>query len=333
VSLWLVTGGSGFLGRRLLRRLSAAGIAARSVDLVPLDEELPGVEPRVGDLTRRSDLEGALAGVDVVVHAAAALPSTGGLAAVNTAGTTEVARLAAAAGVRRAIFVSSAVVYGLQPPPVSETAEPHPLEPYGHSKLAGERAWLAHAPAPLVLRPSAFIGPERLGAFGVLFRWIREGRRLWMPGGGGNRYQLLDVDDLVEALVLASARSSVGVLNVGGTMSGTVREDLELLIGHAGSGSRVVAVPVRPATAALATLEVLRLSPLGRWHRLSMHRDVVFDIARAEAELGWRPSRSGAEALVRAYDWFAADGDRRAAGVTHRTPWRERGLGVLRRLS
>lgn len=330
---WLVTGGSGFLGVHLLRRLAERGIEARSLDVEPLEIELAGVEPIVGDVCDETLVRRALHGVEVLVHAAAALPSGGDLEAVNASATVRLAQLARDAGVRRSLFVSSAVVYGILPPPVAETADPRPCEPYGRSKLAAERAWLAAAPAPLVLRPSAFIGPERLGVFGILFRWIREGRRIYVLGDGGNRYQLLDVADLVRALELAAERPADGVLNVGGRISGTVRDDLETLIRHAGSRSRVVGVPAAPAKAALAALAVARLSPLQTWHRRSADRDLVLDCARAAERLGWRPTRSGAESLVGAYDWYCAQAFPRPAGITHRTAWRERALGALRRMS
>lgn len=331
--MWLVTGGSGFLGLHLLRRLAERGIPARSLDLEPLEIELAAVEAVVGDVRDETLVRRALDGVEVVVHAAAALPSGGDLEAVNASATARLAQLARDAGVRRSVFVSSAVVYGILPPPVAETADPRPCEPYGRSKLAAERAWLAAAPAPLVLRPSAFIGPERLGVFGILFRWIREGRRIYVLGCGDNRYQLLDVDDLVRAIEAAGGRGGDGVVNVGGRISGTVRDDLETLIRHAGSASRVVGVPAAPAKAALAALEMARLSPLQTWHRRSADRDLVFDCARAAELLGWRPKRSGAEAFVRAYDWYCAEGFSRPAGITHRTVWRERALGGLRRMS
>jgi nucleoside-diphosphate-sugar epimerase len=330
---WLVTGGSGFLGVHLLRRLSAAGTPARSVDLAPLDERLPGVDVRVGDVRDADVLRRALDGADVVVHAAAALPTGGDLEATNVEATRTLAGLAAEAGIHRSILVSSAVVYGLPAPPARETDEPRPIEPYGRSKLRAEAVWLEAAPRPLVLRPSAFLGPERLGVFGILFRWIREGRRVYVLGGGSNRYQLLDVADLVDAVVRAAERPAVGVVNVGGIVSGTVREDMEALICHAGSASRVVGIPAGPARVALAALDALRLSPLTVWHRRSADRDVVLDCARAAEWLGWTPARSGAEALCAAYDWFREHGAGRAAGTTHRTFWHERGLALLRRLS
>src|ERR671932_2644595 len=88
--------------------------------------------------------------------------------------------------------------------------------------------------ASVILRPKTFIGPERLGVFEILFDWIREGRRIYVLGDGSNRYQLLAVEDLVEALVLAAGAEGVAgeAVNVGAKEFGTVRSDLEALIAH-----------------------------------------------------------------------------------------------------
>jgi len=330
---WLVTGGAGFLGSHLLRRLTAEGIPARSLDLVRADDEPAAVDVVQGDLRDEGVLRRALRGVDVVVHAAAALPSGSDLGSTNVVGSELLALLAAKTGVKRSILISSGVVYGLGRAPLSESDEARPIEAYGRSKLRAEHAWLAAAPAPIVLRPAAFIGPERLGAFGILFRWIQEGRRIYVLGDGSNRYQLLDVEDLVEAVLLAATSAAEGVVNVGGIVSGTIRDDLEALIAHARTQSRVVGLPARPARAALAVLATARLSPLSTWHRRSADRDFVLDCTRAAHLFGWSPNRSGAEALCAAYDWYVRDGGTAVVGTTHRSAWRERGLGMLRRFS
>jgi nucleoside-diphosphate-sugar epimerase len=328
---WLVTGGAGFLGVHLLPELSARGFQARSLDLergAP-----PGVEEIVGDIRDERVLREALAGVDVVVHAAAALPPGGDLDSTNVVATESLARQAAEVGVFRSILVSSAVVYGIGRSPYRESDEPRPIEAYGRSKLGAERAWLDAAPAPVVLRPSAFVGPERLGVFGILFRWIREGRRIYVLGDGSNTYQLLDVADLVTAVLAAGAKDTSGILNLGGRVSGTVREDLDAVIAHAGSPSRVVGVPARPARLLLQTLHAARLSPLSAWHIASADATFVLDCSRAREALGWQPERSAAESLCSAYDWFVRDGRSRPVGTAHRTAWRERALGLVRRVS
>jgi hypothetical protein len=84
----------------------------------------------------------------------------------------------------------------------------------------------------------------------------------------------------------------------------------------------------------LRALELLRLSPLAEWHYKTAHRDSFVAISKAERLLGYAPRFSNADALRRTYDWYLANRDGfRAAGVTHRVPWNQRGLALVKRLS
>jgi nucleoside-diphosphate-sugar epimerase len=155
-------------------------------------------------------------------------------------------------------------------------------------------------------------------------------------GDGTNRYQLLAVDDLVEAVVRSAEADAAGeTLNVGAREFGTVRDDLEALIARAGSRSRVTPVPARPAELALRALELARLSPLAEWHYKTAYRDSFVDVSKAERLLGWRPRLSNAEALIDTYDWYLANRGRtvNGSGVTHRVAWDQRALGLLKRVS
>jgi nucleoside-diphosphate-sugar epimerase len=238
------------------------------------------------------------------------------------------------------VFISSTAVYGVP--------EKHPIEEddplagvghYGESKIAAEevcRRFAADGLEVVVIRPKTFIGPERLGVFEILFDWIREGRRIYVLGKGGNRYQLLAVEDLVDAIVAASERPGVSgeAINVGAREFGTVRSDLQALIDHAGSSSRITPIPVKPAEVALRGLELARLSPLAEWHYKTAHRDSFVDVSKAERLLGFAPRLSNERALIETYDWYLANRQRlRAAGTTHRVPWNQRALGLLKRVS
>jgi nucleoside-diphosphate-sugar epimerase len=187
----------------------------------------------------------------------------------------------------------------------------------------------------VILRPKTFIGPERLGVFEILFDWIREGRRIPILGSGANRYQLLAVEDLVEAtLSAATADAAGGTFNIGATEFGTVRSDLEALIAHAGSGSRLRPVPARPAELVLRALELARLSPLAEWHYRTAHRDSYVDVSKAQRVLGFSPRLSNEQTLCETYDWYLQNREHlRDAGLTHRVPWDQRALGLLKRLS
>jgi nucleoside-diphosphate-sugar epimerase len=223
--------------------------------------------------------------------------------------------------------------------------EKHPIEEddplvgvgwYGESKIDAEALCRVAAVETTIVRPKTFIGPERLGVFEILFDWIREGRRIYILGKGHNRYQLLAVEDLVDAIVrAASVPEAAGeTFNVGATEFGTVRSDLQALIDHAGSSSRLRPVPAKPAEVALRALELLRLSPLAQWHYKTAHKDSFVDVSRAQTLLGWQPRLSNRQALIETYDWYLANRGRvGAAGVTHRVPWNQQALGLLKRLS
>ncbi|HZG36884.1 MAG TPA: NAD-dependent epimerase/dehydratase family protein [Gaiellaceae bacterium] len=340
-----ISGGAGFLGLHLARRLLAEGAVVRSLDVAPLAEpELErSVEERRGDVRDAAAVAGLVDGVEVVVHAAAALPiqaSRESIRSVNVEGTANVFAASLEAGVRRVVFISSTAVYGVpERHPIHEDDPLVGVGWYGESKIAAERLCLEFAARGLdvvVVRPKTFVGPERLGVFEILFDWVREGRRIYTLGPGDNRYQLLAVEDLVDAVVRCFGADGIAghALNVGAAEFGTVREDLGALVTHAGSGSRLTPVPVRPAELTLRALELARLSPLAEWHYRTAHRDSFVSIEKARTLLGWQPVKSNAETLIDTYDWYLANRARvRAAGTTHRVPWNQQALGLLKRLS
>ncbi|MDX6512252.1 MAG: hypothetical protein QOE36_1756 [Gaiellaceae bacterium] len=339
-----VTGGAGFLGLHLARRLLADGYDVRSLDVAPLDDpELErSVEELRGDVRDPARVRELVAGADVVFHAAAALPIRASrelIRSVNVGGTEAVLLAAREAGVRRVVLVSSTAVYGVPDRhPIGEDAPLVGVGVYGESKIDAERLVRVAGRAGLetvIVRPKTFIGPERLGVFEILFDWIREGRRIYVLGSGANRYQLLAVGDLVDALVRSAEAPVAGeMLNIGAAEFGTVRGDLQALIDHAASSSRIVPVPARPAEVLLRGLELARVSPLAEWHYRTAHRDSFVDVSKARRLLGWEPRLSNAEALTETYDWYLANRSRiGAAGVTHRVPWKQGALGLLKRLS
>lgn len=340
-----ITGGAGFLGLHLARRLLADGWAVRTLDVEPLDDEVleRSVEEIRGDVRDPAVVARTVDGADIVVHAAAALPiraSRESIFAVNVDGTATVLTAALEARVRRVVFVSSTAVYGV--PERHPIVESDPLVGvgwYGESKIAAEevcREAAARGLEVVIVRPKTFVGAERLGVFEILFDWVREGRRIYTLGSGRNRYQLLAVEDLVDAIVRAfSAEGVVGeAINVGAREFGTVRDDLRALIDHAGSPSRLTPVPVKPAELVLRALEQMRLSPLAEWHYRTAHKDSFVSTDKAEVLLGWEPRLSNARTLIETYDWYLANRSRvGAAGTTHRVPWNQQALGLLKRLS
>jgi nucleoside-diphosphate-sugar epimerase len=339
---YAISGGAGFLGLHLARRLLADGHAVRTLDVVPLDDaELErSVEELRGDVRDPESVRKLVHGAHVVVHSAAALPiqaSRESIRSVNVGGTENVLKAAHEAGVGRVVFISSTAVYGVpEKHPIKEDDPLVGVGAYGESKIDAEALCRVAAVETTIVRPKTFIGPERLGVFEILFDWIREGRRIYILGQGHNRYQFLAVEDLVDGIVRAAVepRAAGETFNLGATEFGTVRSDLQALIDHAGSTSYLRPVPVKPAELALRALELMRVSPLAEWHYKTAHKDSFVDVSKAQQLLGWQPRLSNRDALIETYDWYLANRERvGAAGVTHRVPWNQQALGLLKRFS
>lgn len=340
MTIHLVTGGSGFIGSRIVHHLHAKGDYVRVLDLLR-DPALPeGIAFHQASICDRPAVAEALRGVDVLHHHAALVAQSRAgkrYHEVNVEGCRTVAEEAVRAGVSAIVHVSSTAIYGM-PPRGRITAEtvPRPFESYGKSKLKGERLMAdicrKAGIALIIIRPRATLGAGRLGIFQILFDWIAEHRRLYITGDGNNRIQFIHVDDLMDFYMLALSRGIAGDFNVGTDRFGTLREDLTALIEHAGSRSRIVSLPALPAIAALGGLRALRLSPLAAWQYRTYHRDCYFDIAPLRA-LGWEPRHSNASMLAESYDWYRGHCAAVQRASPHRSPLRQQSIGLLRRLS
>jgi nucleoside-diphosphate-sugar epimerase len=335
---WLVTGGAGFLGINLVRRLLARGDQVVSLDREPFDyPERPQITEYLGDIRSRSHVERAVVGCDVVVHAAAALPlyPPDEIHTIDVEGTSTVL---AAAGKARVVHISSTAVYGVPDHhPLIESDTLTGVGPYGTAKVEAERVCeVARAAGQTIaiLRPKSFVGPERLGVFALLYEWAREGRDFPILGSGDNRYQLLDVEDLCDAIVLAGtapAERANDTFNLGAANFTTLRQDFQAVLDAAGHGRRIRSIPVGPAIWTLRLLERARLSPLYPWIYETVTEDSFVSIDRARDRLGWQPRYSNQDALLRNYRWYLEHADRLGvAGVTHRVPWKQGALGLAK---
>jgi nucleoside-diphosphate-sugar epimerase len=342
---WLVTGGAGFLGRSLVGRLLQDGARVRAFDTAdpagfPFARQVDYVRADVRDAAA---VEAATSGVDYVVHTAAALPihrSKAFIRSVNVEGMRNVLAAAQRHSVKGVVFTSSTAVYGLpKHHPILESSPMVPVGPYGESKVAAEalcQEARANGLHVCVLRAKTFLGPGRLGVFEILFDWIRDGKRIYLLGAGHNKYQLLDVDDLVDAIVLgATTPQGNDDYNLGATEFGTLRQDLGALFKEAGTKARFRPLPAAPAIAALWTLDKLRLSPLTKWHYGTMAKDSYVDTQKAQTKLGWRPKRSNQEAMIAAYHWYHAHRSEfeGKTGTGHTLPWKQGALKWLRGVS
>jgi nucleoside-diphosphate-sugar epimerase len=320
----LVTGGSGYFGSLLAEHLLRAGHQVRILDLNdPVDPV--NAEFVRGDIRVARTVAEAVDGIDIVFNNVAQVPLAKDphlLRSVNVDGTALLLRAARDAGVAKVVHTSSSAVFGIpERNPVLPTTVPSPVEAYGHAKLAAEWACLdavSHGLDVSIVRPRTILGHGRLGIFGILFDWIADGADVVVLGDGSNRYQFVHADDLAEVCLLASNSSGPMIVNAGTDRFGTMRESLESLCRHAGTGSKVRSLPARATSLAMRAAAGLGLAPFAPYHWIMYSKSLWFDIEHAQTTLGWQPRYSNDEMFAATYDWFVANrANTESAGVSH----------------
>lgn len=153
-----------------------------------------------------------------------------------------------------------------------------------------------------------------------------------MIGSGNNRYQLLDVEDLCDAIYLSATLDPAvcsDTFNIGAKEFTTMKEDYQAVLDYAGFGKKITGFPAEPMIWTLRLLEALNLSPLYKWVYETASKDSFVSIEKAERALGYAPKYSNKDALVRNYVWYIENLERfeNASGVSHRVPWSQ---GILK---
>lgn len=301
----LITGASGFVGRALCETLTRAGY-----DVIPAVRDARGMpnERAVGEIGPYTDWREALHGVQSVVHLAArvhvmcdaASDPLAAFRAVNTAGTLNLARQAAAAGVKRFVFMSSIKVNGEYTQPGRAFAEvdlPDPQDAYGQSKHEAElglRQLGAETGMEVtIIRPPLVYGPGVKANFAALLHAVQRGWPLPL-GAVHNRRSLVALDNLVDFIVTClthpQAANQTFLVSDGHDLSTT---ELVRGLAHAAEvRARLVPVPawtLRAGAALLGKGEVAQ--------RLCGNLQV--DISKARSLLGWVPPVSVDEGLRR----------------------------------
>jgi nucleoside-diphosphate-sugar epimerase len=339
----LITGISGFLSINMVRNLLAKGYKdIAGIDLVDFDyPERDQIKFLQGDIRDRAAVKSIIQGAEIVIHTAAALPlyTPEEIYSTDVQGTKILLEEAAAAGVKRFIHISSTAVYGVPDHhPLFETDEMVGVGPYGHAKIEAEQACIAarqNGMCVSIIRPKSFVGPERLGVFAIFYDWASEGRNFPNIGDGKNRYQLMDVEDLCEGIHLCMTRDCDAVndtFNMGAEKFTTMAQDYQAVLTEAGFGKKIICFPSAPVILILRILDKLKLSPLYPWVYETASKDSFVSIDKAKQKLGWQPQYSNQDAMLRNYHWYLKNKDKFAhsTGVTHRVPWKQKALKVVK---
>lgn len=334
----LVTGGSGFLGINLIRKLRANGVEEiRVLDIADFEypeRSEPWLKFTLGDVRDAAAVDRISEGCDVAVNCAAALPlyPPEDIRTTEVDGIRNVLASARRHGVKRTVQISSTAVYGVpKKHPIYEDDELIGVGPYGVAKIEAEevcRRARSEGQPVCVIRPKSFIGPERLGVFALFYDWAHTGHGFPMIGSGNNRYQLMDVEDLCDAIWNAMTYPDDRIdteFNIGAREFTTMREDYQAVLDKAGFGKKIRSLPVKPVVFILRILEALKLSPLYPWVYETASTDSFVSIEKAERMLDFRPRFSNKDALIRNYEWYCAHLHEFAGktGVSHRVPWKQ----------
>jgi len=319
----LLTGGTGYLGRWILRALRAKGAPVRLLARDPnacADLAGPGVEVVRGDVTDRASLDAACRGASSVVHAAATVsawekdPTV--FEKVNVQGLRSCALAAKEAGAQRFLFVSSVFVLG--PTDGITGDETLPVDPkrafhteYERTKTLAEleARELADRGLPLVtVYPGILFGPGPVKQANLVTALVLEaaaGRLQGLPGGGARRWCFTYVEDAGEGVARALRQGKPGDRFVLGGENATLREFFDLVAAKGGPSVPRKSIPHAALAAAGVLGEVLaRLGgPPPRITRGAagmFRRDWAYSSRRAERALGWkaRPLPEGVDALL-----------------------------------
>lgn len=316
-----VTGATGFLGSALLQRLALQQSGQAVGEVCSLlgftrnapPKPLPGVRyVSVGDFAVPVDWTPLLAGVDVIVHAAARVHVTADKARdslsefrrVNVDGTLNLAKQAASKGVERFVFLSSIGVNGNQSSvPFDEAVTPHPHDAYAVSKLEAEQALLSLAVQTgmevVIIRPPLVYGPGAPGNFASLVRWVQRGVPLPL-GAVHNKRSFVALDNLVSLVLLCAdpahsplAANQVFVVADGEDVSTSTL--LRKVARAAGCPSRLLPVPASWLRAGAGVLGKRAVAD-----RLLGNLQV--DASKARTLLGWQPVVTMEEQLAKMFE-------------------------------
>jgi nucleoside-diphosphate-sugar epimerase len=313
-----VTGGSGFIGARLLGRLAGDGWTVRALarsDGAEARVRAAGAEPVRGDLADTAALARGTQGADVTFHLAAHTRDWGDwdeFRRVNVGGTEAVLAASRAAGVRRVVHVGSeaALLHG-QPLVMADERTPLAFgspSPYPATKAAGEAAVISANGGGLeaiVIRPRFVWGPDDTVLMPVLIELVRSGRFRWI-GGGRQLTSTTHRDNCVEGIVLAADRGTPGAAYFVTDGEPVVfREFVTALLASRGVQPPDATVPRPVAFAAAAAAEaVWRLlplrgaPPLTRFAVWVASLECTLDDSRARADLGYEPVVSRDDGLA-----------------------------------
>ena len=317
---FIVTGGSGFVGQFLIKKLSSLYPESQIHNLDinhPTDLSFPNLSSHIVDLTSQESLKSfAFSENDLVYHLAAYIftdkvPSKAKrerwFESLNVCGTENLLTAMENNGAKNIAFLSSDMVYGSpQVPPINVNHPLNPNGPYGLSKIKaetlindfGERSDCRS----IIFRPRVIVGPGRLGILSKLFFLVRNNLPVPLIGAGKNYYQFISVHDCVDALIAFHKQNhSCGVYNLGSINPPKVNDLIKFLIKEANSGSFIIPTWGKGLKVILNFLDTVNLTLIYPEQFMLADQNYILDIEELKLDLNIHPKFNDQDMLLEAY--------------------------------
>lgn len=322
----LVTGGTGFTGSHLVRRLLGKGHDVLVIDIQKggdFDELIKlGADIKIGSITDRELVHSCINGCDLVYHLAAAFRQINVSKQfywdVNVEGTRNLLEASLDSKIKRFIHCSTIGIYGdVKSPPADENSEPAPADYYQYSKLQGEKIVKEYSEKGLytvIIRPSGIYGPGDCGRFLMLYQFVKKGT-FFMFSNGNIDYHTVYIDNLIDAFELASQIEGINGEDfiIADERVYTLNDIITQVAGALGTKVKIRYLPFWPLWFAALVCELFckpfGISPPLFRRRADWFRMVrSFKIDKAKKRLGYKPRVDLAEGLAITAKWYKDQG-------------------------
>ena len=294
----LITGGSGYFGEILCKKLINKNYNCTILDINPPDYNFLGnnVNYINCDIRDTSLVMDSLKNINYVFHNVAQVPLSKNKKLfhdVNYLGTKNILEASLENSIDHFAYTSSSAIFGVPDKnPINETTIPIPGEEYGKAKLDGEKIVEEFSKLGLktsIIRPRTILGGGRLGIFQILFEWIYQNQNIPVFDNGNNIYQFVHADDLAEAIIKTTKIPKSEIFNIGAEKYCSMRETLQYLIDSVNSKSKIKSFKSKHIVPFMNLASKLGISPLAGYHSLMYGKSLYFDIKKSQNELDWTP--------------------------------------------